>query len=72
MTSNHTRQDLESRKGVPTPSNPNVAPTFAHHNGSEVMHLSGAKCHHAQAFLVVYSEEPASLYPSRVRSNVCL
>jgi hypothetical protein len=71
-TSNHTRQDLESRKDVPTPPNPSVAPTFAHCVGSEVLHLSGAKGHHAQAVLVVYGEEPASLYTARVRSNVSL
>jgi hypothetical protein len=69
---NHTRQDLESRNDVPTPSNPSVAPTYAHCNGSEVMHLPGVQCHHAQAVLVVYSEEPASLYPARVHGSVNL
>ena len=72
MTSNHTRQDPESRKNVPTPPSRNVAPASAHHNGSEVLHLPGAKFHHAQAVVVVYSDEPTSLYPARVRSNVSL
>jgi len=57
---------------MPTPSNPNVAPTFAHHDGSEVLHLPGAKCLHAQVVMVVYSEEPASPYPATVRDNVDL
>jgi hypothetical protein len=72
MTSNHIWQELESRKVVPTPLNPNVAPAFVHCDGSEVLHLPGAKCHLAQALLVVYGEEPASSYPAMVRSNVSL
>jgi hypothetical protein len=72
MTSNHTRQDRESWKDVPTPLNLNVAPTFEHCDGSEVLYLPRATCHHAQAVLVVYGEEPASLYPARVYSNVSL
>jgi len=71
-TSNHTWQDMESRKNVPTPPNPNVTPTFACRDGIEVLHLPGAKCHRVQAVLVGYSEEPTSPYPARVCSNVSL
>ena len=49
--------DLESRKVVPPPPCPITALDFADH---EVLHCPGAKWHHAQALLVVYSAEPAS------------
>jgi hypothetical protein len=55
-------RNLESREDVPTPPSPNVAPDFAHHNGSEVLRFPGAKWHHAPTVLVVYGEEPASPY----------
>ena len=45
---------------MPPPPSPNIALEFAHHNGDEVLNCPGAKWHLAQAFLVVYSEEPAS------------
>jgi hypothetical protein len=68
-TSHYIRQDLESRADVPTPPSPFVAPEFAHHNGDEVLNCPGAKWHHVQAVLIIYSEQPASPYPARVRSN---
>jgi len=60
-TSNQMGRDLESRKVMPPqPPSPNTALNFPHHNGDEVLHCPGAKWHHAQALLVVYSAEPAS------------
>lgn len=61
-------QGLESREDVPRPPSPSVASDFAHHDGNEVLHCSGAKCHHTSAVLVVCGKELASLYPARVSS----
>ena len=69
-TSNHMGQDLESKVDVPTPPSTNVAPDFGHHNDDKLLHCPGAKWHHVQAVLVVYSEQPASPYSARVHSNI--
>ena len=68
-TSNHTEWDLESKKAVPTFPSPSVAPGFAHHNGDEVFPCPGTQQHHAQAVLVVCSQELASTYPARMHSS---
>jgi len=59
-TNNQMGRDLKSRKVVPQYPSPNTMLDFAHHDGNEVLHCCGAKWHHAQALLVVYSAEPAS------------
>jgi len=55
-------RNMEGRVDVSTPPSPSVAPDFAHHDGDEELHCPGAKLHHVQAVLVVYSEQPASPY----------
>ena len=69
-TCHHMGWDLESRVDVPKPPRTNLEPDFAHHDGDEVLHCPGAKWHHVQAVLVVYSEHPASPHLARVRSNM--
>lgn len=69
-TVNHVGWDLESRENVPTPPIPNIAPDFAHLGSDDVFHCTGAKWHHAQAGLVIYGEQPVSLYAKRLCSHI--
>jgi len=57
-------------EALPTFPSPSVAPNFAHHNGDEVFPCPGTPWCYAEAGLVVYGQELASLYPARVHSNI--